>query len=38
MHLNEIKGKQGSHKSLCSFPFNDKEVIIGLRDPGHHLH
>lgn len=31
MCLKEIKSKQGPHKSLCPFPFNDKEVIIGLR-------
>lgn len=37
MHLKEIKGKQGAHKSLSPFPFNVKEVIIGLRYPGHHL-
>ena len=28
---------QGPHKSLCPFPFNDKEVITGLRYQGRHL-
>lgn len=37
MHLKEIKGKQSPHKSFCPFPFNNKEVIIGLRYLGCHL-